>query len=172
MFVTLSQEQIAELNENSIWIIMDPWKNQEELFPFWVPANLGPGELNDWNSVYMKKIIEYLPKMKYPLVVTTEIDKSPKVLQNLPYVQHYPNKAGPFVVEKYLKRYNLTNIIYCGFHEQECIINRHTGYKNMSDLGIECYICKDLTCAYPVEGWAKVVNSQRLSPNYRYFNLI
>ena len=66
MFVNLLQEQITELNENSIWIIMDPWENQEELFPFWVPENLGPGELNDWNSVYMKKIIEYLPNMKYP----------------------------------------------------------------------------------------------------------
>ena len=172
MFVDLSQEQIAELNENSIWIIMDPWENQEELFPFWVPENLGPGELNDWNSVYMKKIIEYLPNMKYPLVVTTEIDKSPDVLQNLPYVQHYPNKAGPFLVEKYMNKYNLKHIIYSGFHEQECIINRRTGYKNMSDLGIECYICKDLTCPYPVEGWAKLVHRQRLSPNYRYFKLI
>ena len=87
--------------------------------------------------------------------------------------EFWPEKAPDInVVKKYIKKYNLTNIIYCGFHEQECIINRRTGYKNMSSLGIECYICKDLTCAYPVEGWAKVVNSQRLSPDYRYFNLI
>ena len=172
MFINLSQIQLAELNENSIWIIMDPWSNQEELFPSWVPENLGPGELNDWNSVHMNKILEYLPNIKYPLVVTTEIDKSPAVLQNLPYIQHYPNKAGPHLIERLMHKHNLTNIIYSGFHEQKCIINRRTGYKNMSDLGIECYICKDLTCPYPVEGWTKVVHRQRLSPNYRYFKLI
>jgi len=49
MFVKFSQEQFKELNEKSIWIIMDPWSNQEELFPLWVPENLGTGELNAWN---------------------------------------------------------------------------------------------------------------------------
>ena len=33
MFVDLSKSQLAELNETSVWIIMDPWEDQEKLFP-------------------------------------------------------------------------------------------------------------------------------------------
>ena len=171
MFVDLSKSQLAELNETSVWIIMDPWEDQEKLFPQRLPPNTEPGSLNRWNKLTMDKILAYLPQMKYPLVVTTEIDKSPEVFQNLPYVQHYPKKAGPVLIERHMEKHNLKNIIYCGFHENECIVNRRTGYNHMSSV-VDCYICKDLTCVYPLVGWQETVTKQRLSPDYVYFNLI
>ena len=172
MFVTFSKAQFEKLNESSVWIIMDPWTDQEKLFPWRLPPNTEPGSLNRWNKLTMDKILAYLPQMKYPLVVTTEIDKSPEVFQNLPYVQHYPNKAGPVLIERHMEKHNLKNIIYCGFHENECIMNRPTGYPKMSKRGYDCYICKDLTAIYPLVGWKEKVTRTRLSLDYKYFNLI
>ena len=171
MFEHFTKSQIAGLNERSIWIIMDPWEDQERLFPGRLSPNTEPGLLNRWNKITMDKILTYLPQMEYPMVVTTEIDKSPAVFQKLPYIQHHPKNAGPYLLARYMDKHDLNNIIYCGFHENECIVNRPTGYNRMSSV-VDCYICKDLTCVYPLVGWKETVTRQRRSPDYKYFNLI
>jgi hypothetical protein len=170
MFVDLSDTALKNLLVNSLWIIVDPWTNQEELLPAFVPDHLVPGELNAWNKTVGDKITSYLPSMHHVIVYTDDKNTAPEELQNLDFVLHRPKNYAYDSIVKYMKQHNLRSIIYCGFHEQECIIQRYCGYRNMQ-VHYECYICEDLVCPYPYSDWQMVVEKQRSSEQYKYIRL-
>ncbi len=170
MFVNLSDIDFQNLLINSLWIIVDPWKNQEELYAKFVPDRLVPGELNAWNKTISDKIINYLPHMHHVIVYTDGKNTAPKELQHLDFVLQEPKNYAHNSIVKFMKQKNLRSIIYCGFHEQECIIQRYYGYRNMQ-VHYECYICEDLVCPYPYHDWQVVVEKQRASEHYKYIRL-
>ena len=170
MFVDLNDMALKLLLDNSLWIIVDPWKNQEKRHPRFVPVHFVPGELNAWNKTVGDKIISYLPSMQHVIVYTDDKNTAPEELQHLDFVLHLPTDYAGSSIDYYMKQNNLRSIIYCGFHEQECIIQRYCGYRNMQ-VHYECYICEDLVCPYPYNDWQMVVEKQRASELYKYIRL-
>ena len=170
MFVDLPDTALKNVLANSLWIIVDPWKNQEELYAKFVPVHLNPGELNAWNKTVSDKIISYLPSMQHVIVYTDDKNTAPEELQHLDFVLHLPKNYAYNSIVEFMKQKNLRSIIYCGFHEQECIIQRYCGYTNMQ-VHYECYICEDLVCPYPYNDWQMVVEKQRASELYKYIRL-
>jgi len=170
MFVDLTYTALVNLNVNSLWIIVDPWKNQEALYPKFVPDYLAPGELNAWNKIVSDKIVNYVPFMEHVIVYTDDKKTAPEELQHLDFVLHLPTDYAGSSIDYYMKQNNLRSIIYCGFHEQECIIQRYCGYRNMQ-VHYECYICEDLICPYPYIDWQVAVEKQRASEFYKYIRL-
>lgn len=149
----------------SLWIIMDPWENQKRLKPRDLLPNI---DIDTHNKVVMDKIISYLPNMRYKVVVSDRIDESPQELQHLKFISHASKNLVDYL-QKFMHKRSLDTIIYCGFHEQKCIIGRELGYDTMIDY-YNCYISTDLVCPYPELGYEERIAQQRASTRYKYIN--
>ena len=155
-----------KLNFNkSLWIIMDPWENQKQLKPRNLLRNI---DIDTHNKVVMDKIISYLPNMRYKIVVSDCIKESPQKLQHLKFILH-GSRYPVYYLRKFMHKRSLDTIIYCGFHEQDCVIGRELGYNTMIDY-YDCYIAKDLVCPYPRPGYEKAIKRQRDSTRYKYID--
>lgn len=47
------------------------------------------------------------------------------------------------------KKYNLTHLIYVGFHTQVCLLGKPMGLRAMKEAGLNCVLARDMTDAHP-----------------------
>ena len=166
----LVDADINDLRENALWVIMDPWVNQlSKINPITTQTFLVGVNLNDWNNITMDKIVNYLPKIKYPLVM---VDNPTLIIDRLKryatILHDDPNSLD--VLTDYMVKTKLSKIVYCGFHEQHCILTRPLGYETMSKR-YECVIASELVCTFPWPEWKKQQTEQREDLRYNYIEI-
>ena len=165
VLLDFTSQELFNLNETALWVIMDPWEDQENRIN--MTPDIDPGIINAFNKPIMDKILVYLPNMKHPIVITDHIKHSPERLKTLFWISHYQKHAGVHTFNNYMLKKKLSKIIFCGFHESNCVINRRLGYNKMSKH-YDCYISWELTCPYPVTGWQTIQKNQREMKKYKY----
>ena len=168
MKMNYSHKQLTEISDKSLWIIMDPVKDQESADKEFSKEYLGLS-LNQWNNECMKKIFEYASHMKNKIVITNDIKDSPDFMRNYLWLKH-SNQNGLTILENFIKEKKLDNIIYCGFHEQYCIVARPLGYNNMISK-YNCYIEENLSCPWPSKNWRAEQSFQQTSEQYKYIDM-
>lgn len=132
------------LEKTALWLIMDPWiktpyKNDLVEFP----------DLDKINLVILEKIEEYLPKLTHVCVScpSTIIDREFKVIKKVdiypPFKKfdNFENNYSNFLM--YMRKNNLTDVVYCGFHYGDCIITKPDGAKYTSKK-FNTFVKKDL----------------------------
>ena len=169
MLLDFSVEQLRHISNTSLWIIMDPWENQQLMLDG-TDKKSYELPINDWNAIYMKKIFEYMHTMKNKIVVTDDIKDSPDFLKKSLWISH-KNSEGLSILNSFMCERNLDSIIYCGFHEQLCIVNRPLGYDIMSSR-YNCYIEQNLTCPFPTQNWKEEQLRQRTDKEYKYIDML
>jgi hypothetical protein len=113
---------IEALEKNALWIIMDPWeKTPDKLDIERYPS------LDLHNQATIEKIAEYLPKLNRVLL------SCPVTLKVHPLLSHINNLNHNFeLLNHYLIKHSINDIVYVGFHHGDCIISRPIGAANVS----------------------------------------
>ena len=129
------------LEKNALWIIMDPWEKTPDAQDLIDCPNL-----DILNVEVINKIVEYIPNLTHVLVSCNK-----KVH---PLLSHLNNLNHNFdLLEYYLKKHDITNVVYMGFHHGECIIVRPTGAANLHQKlsTVELWLKRDLVGSLPWE---------------------
>jgi hypothetical protein len=69
-----------------------------------------------------------------------------------PGLQIEPNDLMPDTqaeVYAVCRKFNLTHLIYVGFHTQVCLLGKPMGLKAMKSAGLQCVLARDMTDAHP-----------------------
>jgi hypothetical protein len=138
-------ESISDLENNALWIIMDPWYPT----PYSDILKLFP-KIDEYNQITLDKIIQYIPRLKHvciscPSFIFTEGGK--KFVTPHSSISHLFNlKNNLLNLIDYMKKINLSNIVYCGFHYGKCILDKPDGAMNSSKI-YNVWVKKDL-CGY------------------------
>lgn len=169
MLLDFSVEQLRHISNTSLWIIMDPWKDQQLMLDG-TDTKSYELPINQWNDIYMQKIFKHMQIMKNKIVVIDDIKKSPNFLKTSLWISH-GNSNGFSILNNFMRERNLDSIIYCGFHEQMCIVNRPLGYNNMLSR-YNCYIEQNLTCPFPTQNWKEEQLRQRTDKEYKYIDML
>jgi hypothetical protein len=132
------------LQQNALWVIMDPWH------PHCYEKDLvAHPNLTEENDIMVNKILNYIPNLKHVIVSMAE-EKDGIKRTITPKLKHLYNiKDNPLLLISYLKKHNLQNIVYCGFHYGRCILCNKTGAKYMSiyyKTWIKKNLCGFFTC--------------------------
>ena len=125
-------ELLPMLMEESLWLVMDPWRYQPH-----VDRTHG---VNYLNAVYAEKINYYLQNVKFKSI------SLPKLFEPNPIFSNWINLRKPRLLHEFMKDNNLSKITYCGFHHGVCILVRETGAIKMSEF-YTCYLKHDLSCS-------------------------
>lgn len=170
MFINIDKDKLKDIKENWLWLIMDPWENQSQFG--YDEDDVKPVDdidITSWNAPYMEKLIEEKLSLKHSIIVTDYIKLSPSVFHNSLWVSH-GNKYGLSIIKNYMREKKLKKIIYCGFHEQACVLHRNLGLINMSKY-FDCYIFLDLVCPFPEPNWEEGIKHQRNGNWYKYIRV-
>ena len=122
------------LLSSALWIVMDPWTLQ--------PGVDSGHRINYINNYYCAMIAHYFDKFK---IKHKCISLDEAQYERSPYFKQYINMWQRKQVINYLANYQIYSVVYTGFHNGLCIIDRETGVKNIRDLA-QVYIKKDLVC--------------------------
>ena len=170
MLINHSLKQLKDISKTSLWIIMDPYDDQGSMVDADGTSHAVPGlSISTWNSPYLTQIFNYTSIMTHKIVVMDDIADSPAYMKKYLWISH-SNDDGYTIIANYMKEKNLDKIIYCGFHEQRCIINRPLGYLDMMSE-YECYIEWNLSCPFPDKDWRLSQSIQRSAEIYKYINM-
>jgi hypothetical protein len=171
MIISLGEQELKHFKTNSLWIIMDPVDNQhnytgqEGSMKMFDKVNL-----TAWNRPYLDKIIQAKASLPNCIIATGDIASSPLAFQNSLWISH-SNRHALDIVTNYAKERQVKQIVFCGFHEQACILHRDLGYIKMSAM-FDCFIFLDLVCPYPTPEWRREIKTQRNSDIYKYITLV
>jgi hypothetical protein len=111
------------LEKNALWIIMDPWEKTPDS-----PDLERYPNLDLLNHAVVKQIAEYLPKLNRVLV-SCPIANNIKIHPRLTHVNNLNHNFE--LLQQYIIRNDIKDIVYAGFHHGDCIINRPTGAANV-----------------------------------------
>jgi hypothetical protein len=142
-------KNISYLRENALWIIMDPWYPT----PFENDFIKCP-HIDSHNEITLNNILNYLPKIKNSCISCPKIinDKgkikrvnSHKKISNL-----FNLENNYFKLLSLMDKLKLDDIVYCGFHYGQCILDKPDGVINASKK-FNVWVKKDLCCLFPNE---------------------
>jgi hypothetical protein len=122
------------LIDSALWVVIDPWDLQPGLDP--------DHRINYINNYYCAMIDYYLNKfvIKHKCISLDE-----EKYTRSSYFKTYSNMTLREQIIDYLSKYQLQNVVYTGFHNGLCIIDKDTGVKSIKkDANV--YIKKDLVC--------------------------
>jgi len=137
------------LEKNALWVIMDPWMKtpyQSDLIKY--------PNLDQSNLIILKKIKNYIPNLNYvcvscPLFVKdsdSNIIKRVYLYPDFNELVNFENNYNNFL--KYMIKNNLSDVVYCGFHYGECILDKPDGAKYTSKK-FNIFVKKDLCGVLP-----------------------
>ena len=129
--IGIMSKKIKHLSDTALWIVMHPLIHFDdelhETFP-WIKA-----ETIRWSN----KISYYLEPMKHKAIVAP--------LTPVRFFSKYQNILTFDELKNYTDQYNITELVYCGFHHGACILQeKHVGMEAMSKH-YTCYLKHDLT---------------------------
>ena len=131
---------LQKLQNEAIWLIIDPWATQPEPF--------NNEYVNNINNYYCKKIDEYMHDVKHKFVVVNENETVHEIFKGYPKIQH------EFVNEKI--KDNFDTIVYVGFHHGRCTVDKPiSGAKHMSK-NYKVYYKENLLCLLPGDSWIEM----------------
>jgi len=187
MIQNLDKNSFHDLCDNALWIIMDPWSDQQKLWDlFGTPKECRTDiQINKWNKLYADRIYNFLPRVKNWLVIADlhvehngnffpiEIDTRFKHLRIIEHAKLERND-----IKKYIPKCN--KIVYTGFHESYCIKHRpYVGLERINvendNLNVETYIALELVCEVPFWETDKRLQKQqarRDSKNNKYIKVL
>lgn len=71
------------------------------------------------------------------------------------------------------RKYNLTHLIYVGFHTQVCLLGKPMGLKAMKSAGLECVLARDMTDAHPgydpARGFTPDINTAQVIEHFEKY---
>ena len=132
------------LKKNALWIIMDPWYPT----PYKHDLDRCP-HIDDLNKIVLDKIIDYLSEVKHKCISCEEYSTDGKKIHVHNEVSHlFDLKNNYSTLEFMMNVHQLRNIVYCGFHYGQCILNKPDGAINTSKK-FTTWVKKDLCCLFP-----------------------
>jgi hypothetical protein len=140
---------MIDLEEEALWIIMDPW------YPTPLEGDLIEcPNIDELNQVVIDKIVNYIPKLKHvciscpTFINDSELKITKKVTPHpqLNYLYNFGNQYNEAL--KYMKRNKLNSIVYCGFHYGECILTNSDGVIAFSHK-YNVFVKRDLCGIFP-----------------------
>ena len=142
---------MESLEDNALWIIMDPWYPT----PYQCDLERCPN-LDELNEVVLNKIIDYLPKLRHVCIscpsTITEDGVIKKVTPHSKVSHLYNLENSIFKLYLYMSRHKLKSIVYCGFHYGHCILDKDDGAMNTTKL-YDVWVKKDFCGLYPEDNW-------------------
>jgi len=187
MLKQLSKTEIHHLQENALWVIMDPWLKQSESPVYHQADPVMPGiDIDSWNKIWADKIVEHLPQVKNWLVVCDIGHHVRDTLSDIPMPIDPRFSHLPIVEHRYLEKNMIIDylpegcdsIVYTGFHETMCVLHRNwIGYHKINtenDIHLDKYIALELTCYWPspVKETRLGRQDQRRDPDYTYIRVL
>jgi hypothetical protein len=150
---------VIDLYKKSCWIIIDCWE-QQPLKDLSVVPNI-----NELNSQVANNISNAIVNLNI---------KHCLVSCNVPVMPQFKNLLNVHnsqsMLLDYMNRFQLTSLIYTGFHNGLCIVYKeYTGAKYMSKH-VDCFLKNDLVCTVPELFKKNDVPTEIISDlNKRYF---
>lgn len=142
---------MESLEDNALWIIMDPWYPT----PYQWDLDQYPN-IDELNEVVLNKIVDYLPKLKHVCIscpLTIKEDDLIKTVTPHPKVAHLHNLENSiYRLYLYMKKHDLKSIVYCGFHYGRCILDKDDGAMTTSKF-CDVWVKKDFCGLYPEDDW-------------------
>ena len=187
MLKQLSKTEIHHLQENALWVIMDPWLKQSESPVYHQADPVMPGiDIDSWNKIWADKIVEHLPQVKNWLVVCDIGHHVRDTLSDIPMPIDPRFSHLPVIEHRYMKKdlicqhlpKDCTSIVYTGFHEHMCVLRRpYIGYNNINkenNINLDKYIALELTCHWPSPDLKIRLEKQSLRrrPDYKYIRVL
>lgn len=137
------------LEEDALWIIMDPWHPT----PFKIDLELCPN-IDELNQIVVDKIIDYLPRLNHvciscPISVSDSESNFIKKVEPHPQLKHLYNFKNKYnEVLKYMISNKLNSIVYCGFHYGQCILYNEDGARSFYNK-YRTYVKRELCGIFP-----------------------
>lgn len=142
-------KSISYLNQNALWVIMDPWYPT----PYEDDLKKCP-YIDSHNSITLNNILDYIPKVKNVCISCPRIIIDNGILKK---VTPHKNLSALFNLENnyfrllfLMDELKLNNIVYCGFHYGQCILYKPDGIINSSKK-FDVFVKRDLCCLFPNE---------------------
>ena len=149
---------LEHLENNALWIIMDPW----EKTPYEEDLVKCP-ELDTINHRLFERIAGYVPKLNRVFISCSLISKVH------PSLSHVKNLFHNFdLLKDYVIANNITDIVYMGLHHGRCILNRPTGamYVHKELPNVKLWLKTDFVEILP---WDDVVVADNNSKQFMTF---
>lgn len=122
------------LIDNALWLVMDPWTYQPK-----VETNHRINYINNYFCAFISYSLQKY-KIRHKCI---SLDETKFVRSE--YFSAYNNINDVQRMKDYLSRNSLNKVVYTGFHNGLCIIDKNTGSKNIRKFATT-YAKKDCIC--------------------------